>query len=43
MINHLFRTLALASTLTLAALAPSAHADVLANIAKSGTIKIAVP
>jgi len=43
MINRFLRSLTLASTLVLTALAPSAHADALANIAKSGTIRIAVP
>lgn len=43
MINRFLRSLTLASTLVLTALAPSVHADALANITKSSTIKIAVP
>lgn len=43
MINRFLRSLTLASSLVLTVLAPSAHADALANIAKSGTIRIAVP
>lgn len=38
-----FRTLALVGALTLGSIAPVVQADVLANISKSGTIKIAVP
>ncbi|SDI31342.1 transporter substrate-binding domain-containing protein [Propionivibrio dicarboxylicus] len=43
MLNRFLRSLTLVSTVVLATLAPSAHADVLANVTKSGTIKIAVP
>ena len=39
----LFRTLALAGAVALGSIVPVAKADVLGNIAKSGTIKIAVP
>ena len=41
--KRLFRTLALAGAVALGSLAPVVKADVLGNIAKSGTIKIAVP
>ena len=41
--NRLFRTLALVGAVALGSLAPVVKADVLGNIAKSGTIKIAVP
>ncbi len=42
-INRLFRSLALVSALGFGLAASAAQADVLANITKSGTIKIAVP
>jgi len=41
--KRLFRTLALAGAVALGSIVPVAKADVLGNIAKSGTIKIAVP
>ncbi len=41
--KRLFRTLALVGAVALGSLAPVVKADVLGNIAKSGTIKIAVP
>ena len=41
--KHLFRTLALVGAVALGSIVPVAKADVLGNIAKSGTIKIAVP
>ena len=41
--NRLFRTLALVGAVALGSIVPVAKADVLGNIAKSGTIKIAVP
>lgn len=43
MFRRIFRTVSLAGSLALIAFAPIAHADVLANIAKAGAIKIAVP
>ncbi len=41
--KRLFRTLALVGAVALGSLAPVVKADVLGNIAKTGTIKIAVP
>jgi polar amino acid transport system substrate-binding protein len=41
--KRIFRTLALVGAVALGSLAPVAEADVLANIAKSGIVKIAVP
>lgn len=41
--RRIFSAITLASTLAMVAAAPAAHADALANIHKSGTIKIAVP
>lgn len=41
--SRLFRSLALLGAIALGSVAPVAQADVLANITKSGTIKIAVP
>ena len=41
--KRLFRTLALVGAVALGSLAPVVKADVLGNIAQSGTIKIAVP
>ncbi len=41
--KRLFRTLALVGAVALGSIVPVAKADVLGNIAKSGTIKIAVP